>query len=43
MTVCHDHLRLKAPALPHDVCTETCVEMADVQLCTTTNTDINRS
>ena len=39
MTVCQDDLRLKAPAHPHDVCTETRVLMTDVQLCTTKNTD----
>ena len=39
MTVCQDDLRLKAPAHPHDVCTETRVEMTDVQLCTSRNTD----
>ena len=36
----HDDLRLKAPAHPHDVCTESRVEMTDVPLCTTRNTDI---
>ena len=32
MTVCHDDLRHKAPAHPHDECTETRVEMTDTQL-----------
>ena len=42
LTVGHDDLRLKAPAHPHNVSTETRVEMSDVQLCTTRNTDKNR-
>ena len=40
MTDGQDDLRLKAPAHPHDVCTETRVEMTYVPLCLTRNTDI---